>query len=457
MQTGHTWDTNWKYSPIAEEFRYDQYNFSGYHVAVRCYAGVVQAIKGRPFSDYNAAVQWYRWFSLLFGVGSAVLATLLGLRLGGIWAGLLAGGLTALHPQLVQDGHYARAETFFTFITLVNAWLVLGTGHRRFVTVFLAALLAGFAFSIKVSGLITLVFPVLALFQPGTGWARYTRSTVLLIIGWTLGAFLGMPGAFGNPSGYLYGIHRLREQYFGLQPPHSFPDGRLIWPLALDYYFQTLWPVTLLAFACGCVALLHRRRFQQAFGLLVPFLVTILYFSLTRVFFERNNSHVLPLGFIVAGIGMGTALESLKSRPMRGAVALGCLGLVLCAPGQLTSRLINQALTNVYADRDEAIASKTFGEFPQAQGFALEICDIRPDMWTKLNEKARSGRRTLLRVTDFQDPGSAQNLEALQHRYNLESAASISLFPEMPVCTLTTYHAPTYRYFWMQGIRHQVN
>ena len=93
-----------------------------------------------------------RTFSALADVGSVLLVYMLGKRMFGRGAGLLASALVALAVIHIQISHFYRPETLLVFLLLASFWFMLQVMERRRLrdSLFLG-LFVGLVFAVKVS------------------------------------------------------------------------------------------------------------------------------------------------------------------------------------------------------------------------------------------------------------------------------------------------------------------
>ena len=62
----------------------------------------------------------------------------------------------------------------------------------------------------------------------------------------------------------------------------------------------------------------------------------------------------------------------------------------------------------------------------------------------------------LLRISDFNDEWTAAGLDRLRREFRLrELAVNPGIFPELPLCTLLTYHSAIERYFLVEGLAYE--
>jgi predicted membrane-bound mannosyltransferase len=119
MLEAHTLDTNWNNYDVGQ-FRYNQYNFSSYHVALAGLGWLLQNVL-----DHSLTLADIRCVSAVLGALAVPAIFLLGCKLGGSIAGFFAAVLTAVSPQLIFNSTFARAESFFTLLFICAVLLAI--------------------------------------------------------------------------------------------------------------------------------------------------------------------------------------------------------------------------------------------------------------------------------------------------------------------------------------------
>ncbi len=117
-----------------------------------------------PFGDFGTLENMSyvgRTLAALADVGSVLMVFLLGRRIFGQGAGLLAAGLTALAVVHIQISHFYRPEPFLVFFLLASFWAMLRVMDRgRMRDSLLLGALVGLTVATKVS-VLPLAFPLL--------------------------------------------------------------------------------------------------------------------------------------------------------------------------------------------------------------------------------------------------------------------------------------------------------
>lgn len=451
------WETNWARVPnLADNLRYDQYNFSSYHLAL---SGFFQLVKWLPgTTDWVAAESGflvYRFASVFLGIVVVWQTWRLARLSGGPLVALVAATLAAVSVQLVQDAHYVRPEAFVTVLTLAAVAACRPEERDRPWRGLSGAWLIGLLIASKVSMVLLVWLPLVAWVSAGLrGGALLRRAgagTVALGVGFACGA----PGAIRDPQAFVAGIRQLMSQYGGLHPPHSHPDGRWVADLLGGYYAGTLgWFLIAMALVGG-VAMYRQRRRAELLLLAGPVAIFGAYFATRSVFFERNLSHVVPLFLILAAVGVGAVANGIDRR-VGGARWwwVGVAWVALVVPSvRLTWPLVTDVFSGRDAQRREAVEAtvragcagcpwKELGLFPE-QTFAEITAHF-----------AAGGAPLVLKVNDYGDAWSAANLRLIATRLE---AAPVAEFPSpfggLPVCTLQVYSGPHTRYYRLTGVR----
>ncbi len=312
-----------------------------------------------------------RTLSALADVGTVAMVYVLGKRLYGRGAGLLAAALVAFAVVHIQISHFYRPETFSNLFTLAAFWAMLEVLERRRVRdSLLLGLFVGLAFATKVS-VLPLVLPLAALYGyllvrarggPGTAVEAGNIEKVALralgggavavavYIFWTPYALLGFPeflewnlrelDIIRNAGTVPYTV-----QYIGSSKFLYELQQTSVWGLGL--------PLGVLAWGGFLATLLRtvrRPRFGTVMLLLwaVPLLLTV---GSVEVKFMRYTFPLMPV-FILMGSGLSVQLVhwlSLRWRSLaRGAAT--AIGLVVAATVFYTL-----AFASVYASPHTAV------------------------------------------------------------------------------------------------------
>jgi hypothetical protein len=179
------------------------------------------------------------------------------------------------------------------------------------------------------------------------------------------------------------------------------------------------------------------------------------YFATRGVFFERNLSHVLPLFFILAAVGVMEAAGRASRRVGGGRVAWAALGMLFLALPALRSTwpLVTLEYSGAGARRHAAFEAEVRYQNPDAEWREIWLLD-KEALPTMAADLAAGSRPLLVRVTDFSDEWTAFNLSDFEAQFQAKLVADYpSTFPELPVCTLHTYNSPRNRYYLVTGLR----
>ena len=316
-------DTNWARTDVAEPFRYNQYNFSSYYLA----AAKLEKLSGhkaRDLADQNLLIRHLRQQNVWIGALSVVLAGWLAMRLTRgrrcvAFAGIVAATLTACCVTLFQDDIYARPEAFVTALTLFYVLVLTSERLSVMLVLIFSGILVGILIATKITFAAFLPFPLLvaatrayANHPPRSQWWKIAAGLLLYLVGVVVGFAIGAPYALHAPQEYLDGVNFLFRHYSGEGWRDGLHNATLFarFGHGIGYLIYTQGIVPLALAVVSLVVLARERRFTVMFAVAGP-LLTLLYFLQTRVFFERNFSHALPILFALAGMGCATIVAML--------------------------------------------------------------------------------------------------------------------------------------------------
>ena len=456
MRHSGDWDTNWAKADLSPDLKYDQYNFSSHLYATYFFYRLVKLVPGlEAWRSADEGLGVYRFFSVLL----AALVVWQTLRLaqlaGGRAVALGAGVLTAVATQLVQDAHYIRPDAFTTALALAAVALSWPRAKLRAGLVVGAAFVIGLLLACKVSMLLLAWLPLVpvavAWRERKARWIAFALFPLALAAGFATGA----PGAVAHPGQFFSGVQHLMTQYGGLHPPHSHLHGGPVADILASFFSATLgWPLLACA-AFGTGVLAWQRRWAELALLAGPVALFAGYFATKSVFFERNLSHVLPLLFILAALGVAWIAEMIaaRTRVPGPIVAAAIIALLAVQPAILTARLVGLEFSGRGAERSSKIEVALRQRYPEAawlQSTLLNTSELDP-----VAAHFQSSRAPLLlRVTDYHDEWTAACLEELSRRFEAQLVAdSDGSFPGVPTSTLVVYHSWHDRYYLVTKMR----
>lgn len=456
MGESGSWDTNWVHARLPPEWKVNQYNFSSYLVAARLFHGALHLVP--VLQDWSGALDGYwalRFFSVLLGTLAVWQTWRLGCRVGGVASGLGAAALAALVPLLVQDAHYARPEAWVTVLTLLAVELVVTSpGSRQ--RAFGAAVVIGLLVACKVSFVLLAWLPLLALPSGSRGSLRDGLASAGPCAGGALAGFaLGAPFAVVQPAAFLEGVQQLHAQYSGIQPPYSNAAGGMVAGMLGRYFAATLgWPM-LVAGLLGASALVREKRWRELAAVAGPVVVFAGFFATRSVFFERNLSHVAPLGCILAGCGavaLGRRLA--PAAPVRsGAIVAALIAIAGLIPAEITSRLLCFGFP-ASVRREEAFRRDRMRAGQPAAAWAQVAPLDESPLAVVAQHFAAGGPPLLLEVSDTGDPWSTAFAVRLQQRFEVARLGEFrGRFSDLPFSTLNVYLSPNRTYYLVRGAR----
>lgn len=456
MRQSGDWDTNWAKADLPPDLRYDQYNFSSHLEAAYFFYRGVKLIPGTEVWRSTDEGRWvYRFFSVLLAALAVGQTIALAQRAGGRDVALAAGALAAVSSQLVQDAHFARPEPFVTVLTLAVVACCWPRERLRAGWVLAGFFVLGLLLACKVSMVLLAWLPLVPTIA---GWRDAPARNGVLAFGLPAlftGFLLGAPGAVAHPAQFLHGVQHLVTQYGGAHPPHSHLNGGRVADLMGDFFRATLgWPL-LAAAVLGGFRLTWRRQWAELALIAGPLLLFAGYFSTQTVFFERNLSHILPLLFVLAALGVKEFAHRLGGRTARGPMVwMAALALLVALrPLQRSAALVLME----FSGRGEATVAKLDrlmqAEYPGAVFTAKELL-VAPDVESVAAHFKTSKAPLLLRLCDYRDEWTAACVRQLESRFDAKLVAeNVGSFPGVPTSTLVVYHSWTDRYYLITGPR----
>ena len=126
--------------------------------------------------------------------------------------------------------------------------------------------------------------------------------------------------------------------------------------------------------------------------------------------------------------------------------------LLLTRSVTLTGRLLGQEFSGVAGARHDDFERDLRARYPEAEWSELRLDGPPVEKFTDYFRT--SSRAVLLRVSDYGDEWSSAKLSQLTTRLTAKVVGDFpATFPEVPVCTLTTYFRPHDRYCLVTGGR----
>lgn len=457
MRQSGDWDVNWAKARLPPDMHYDQYSFSSHLYATFFFYRLVKVIPGTErWRGASDGFLVYRFLSALLATIAIGQTIRLGWIAGGWAVALGAGALVAVAVVLVQDAHYIRPEPFTVVLTLAAMALAWPSEALRPSRILGAAFVVGLLIACKVSMLLLAwvpLVPMVAAHRADIMRSRWlwVACPLALLAGFAAGA----PTAVMHPRAFLHGVGHLMTQYAEVHPPFSHTDGRPVADLLARYWTSIFgWPA-IACFGAGVTSLLWRRRWVDVLLLAGPVLVFGGYFATRAVFFERNMSHVVPLFAIIAGCG---AMElsrfiAAQLRVPASVVVVGLSILVSVRSGTLGYRFVFLEYSGVALARKSAFEDTLRARYPTAEFRSALLLSEVP--LNRLADRLRANAQpVLLRVADYGDDWTASLLPAFKERFFTEEIGVFpGTFPDLPLCTLLTYHSAVERYFLVRGLR----
>jgi 4-amino-4-deoxy-L-arabinose transferase-like glycosyltransferase len=271
-------------------------------------AGVEAAARAMGQNEWRDYLRAVRGLSVAFGLATVLVLTLLGRRLGGPWAGLLAGSLYALDRTAIEISTLAKPNAAHVFFVVCGLYALVALAARpRLRTALAAAALFALAAGSKWIGGAGLlgIAPSAALALPAgerSGFARILHvlraglsvrvafaAVLLPPIVFAAVFLLTTPGALLAPREFGYGFAHV----FLAQSEHRRPLPPAI---SLVYLMRALGPIAAVLCAVGFAWTASRlwrwRGEEQGRGLAVLFGWTVAYGALVLFALARLPSYV---------------------------------------------------------------------------------------------------------------------------------------------------------------------
>jgi hypothetical protein len=214
--------------------------------------------------------------------------------------------ILTVSPNLVQDAHIARSESFLFALFGLLAWIASARMNILFIAL-LAGLVAGVGtatkFTFLSTGLVLAPVAFRSIFEhPYKGAVSVFLGIAAMAVGFAIAA----PYVLINLDAYLAGVDYLRNQYTEGHPPHSYKQDNMLQSVQHVMVF--------IGFLYGPIILLPVLLFLKpysdlTFGLASFGLLNILYFATVPVFFERNISLALT-ALLTSGVMLGARHRS---------------------------------------------------------------------------------------------------------------------------------------------------
>ena len=144
-----------------------------------------------------------------------------------------------------------------------------------------------------------------------------------------------------------------------MRPPTGLRDAPLWERLVYlkDFLMPTLGLGCIVAACAGVIAAVLRRNYI-AILLAGTAVINIIYLGTRPAFLERNFSHVLPLVFLVAGVGAAWLLQGVKAKAIPILVAAGVLVIAAWPAAGLLYTMRFYVLSGGYKADVEAVKAE---------------------------------------------------------------------------------------------------
>ena len=266
---------------------------------------------------------------VLLGVSAVWLAFLIGRRLAGPWAGLLAAALLALSPLHIAQSHYVLPNAPTGFFTLLTVWETLRylaapreaaastvrvAGWRGWLTrqlggepigLILAVVAAALGAAIKYNAVVVLMTPLLAvvLRRRQDGARVVVRSCLRVCVVAAIVFLIVTPPAWSNPVAFVHGAGYELKHYAVIGGSGSQGGPSIVWygRYLVEQEGLLVFPLAVI----GLAVLAWQRRQQIDLVLLMAIAAYYLLIGVQKVHFERNLLVILPLLSVACAYALG--------------------------------------------------------------------------------------------------------------------------------------------------------
>lgn len=453
FDTGH-WDTNWALANLPPYFKYDQYNFSSYILALTVMLKFIAPALMTLLKINTNFIIFLRVFSALFHVITILLTYAVGKSLfDSRRIGIFAAWLTAIFPLLFQDSLYGRPESFTAMLTLLLILLAAGQLRKpkpETLWFFVMGGLIGFLIAAKITFLVLLALPCIVGFRHRNEklWF-YIRLIGALGIGSGIGFVLGVPYVLSNWSSYLSGLAHLFSQYKGGQLPNGLPDGTILERLVFTWcYFYAIGAGGFILLAVLGWLLLLKKRLYAHFFIVGLFFLVIVYFSTRPVFFERNFSFAIPVLGICISFVIFWGIDRLRSNQTIRMILLSAVIAAVTVPLLLFLWKLNtQVLSGQYEKRHQELCFKLQNQYVtpiKVLGWLLSDSDYQ-----NKKDQLLKGRGAVYEIWGANDTYTRHYISLACRELGMRVIAELpSPFHAngLPPSTFYTYHASQYFY-----------
>jgi 4-amino-4-deoxy-L-arabinose transferase-like glycosyltransferase len=279
-------------------------------------------------------------------------------------AGLMAGGIVALSPLIVQHAHYASPNAQTTMIStaalLAGLVIVRGRYGGRMWGVYIAGgLLVGLTMATRYNAVVVGMVTGLAMLTDG--WRKRRWGPVAAgFVAMPVGLVIGLPGLILVPSEVIGQVRDILNVYRNEGGGDGFTAGRGLESIFIHWRYTVLMvvgPVTTLAALAG-LALTQRRwrtaRWPEAWigAVLAGYMLVYTILALTGRRIQANLLFplIVPLA-LLAGYGVTWLWRRTGRRPW---IAAGLTAILLAWPAVLSLLFVYRVATP--DNRERALA-----------------------------------------------------------------------------------------------------
>lgn len=363
LDFGYHWDEGIQYKLLVQTVKnhiplpLNFYNYPSFMYDISLIVGLILFVVAKTSGiDTFHSNYWFvpmrTIFSMLCFIGIFFLFLAIKKAFGKLPA-LFSGLVIMFSFQIQYHSRWIASDLLLTALTCVWLYVYLSPkDSQRFFWLYLPAILAGIGTSIKYQGAV-LLLPTLINVMSSKESKKYLLA-IKNILFFLVAFLLITPGALFQSSVFVKNVLTENEhyrtthgEYLGVQINNTSSPFEF-----LGYSFKYLFLVTpstfyvvgiliTTLFAIGVFQIIRKRDWSKATFLVLPLLVTLIYFSTLSIWVARNFLFLFPLILTISAVGMSFLIER---KPFKSIFIVMCL--ILAPVGLFTTFKDSQTIVH---------------------------------------------------------------------------------------------------------------